>query len=527
MKKLLILFALIITAVFTACENSGKKETPPEEPPPVNPGPGNSNPAAQSVVSLVQSTTVTQASNFTYTEIKRMVSEAIDLAGGLNGIVKAGDNVVLKPNIICTTYGWGTQTTGNSIPELVNGVCTDRRVVQAVSEIVREIVGPYNSATGKGKIMIIEGPGKSSTTGTSQHHFTNLGYTKANLAEVQEIIALDTEGTWVGAGVGTGAQAAYVTQVTLPGFVYNGATGSYLTYYKNDGKYWVNKKMLEADALICLPVVKSHWNATVTGAVKNIGIGAAPPNIYGKSNIDGGRNDMVNHSSVLLQDWIVDYFSCLPADFVVMDGLQGFQNGPLSGSDVTSLATHQKNLRSILASKDALAIDVVETNIIGWDYNTVPYLTKLTTKGEVFARGEIGKTNPRKITLRGNPKDIVVLGNVKVDDVRGDYNSNNQDPNNPGRKLTTAQKTKPTVSITSAAFSGNNLNFALTLSGGANDNVVKIDVYIDGAYKGSFNTGMENVSLDASDIASGSHNIEVRAFTKFMSCATATKTATK
>jgi len=96
-----------------------------------------------------------------------------------------------------------------------------------------------------------------------------------------------------------------------------------------------------------------------------------------------------------------------------------------------------------------------------------------------------------------------------------------------GEKLTAQKLAKPAITITSSAFSGQNLNLDLTLSSGANDNVVKIDVFIDGAYKKSFNTGMAKVSLDASSLSVGSHNIEARAYTKFMSCATAATTATK
>jgi len=96
-----------------------------------------------------------------------------------------------------------------------------------------------------------------------------------------------------------------------------------------------------------------------------------------------------------------------------------------------------------------------------------------------------------------------------------------------GNKLTSAQLTKPAVTITSSEFSEGNLNLGLSLSTGANDNVVKIDVYIDGAYTKSFNANMTSVLLDASSFSSGSHNIEVRAYTKFMSCATATATAVK
>jgi len=490
-----------------------------------------------SVVSLVKSTTVTQASNFDYTEILAMTREAIELAGGLDGIVKPGDVVVLKPNVIVVGWNWSAPSIGgNHIPELVNGVCTDRRVIQAVAQIVREIVGPYDPGTGKGKIMVIEGSGKGSTA----DNFANLGYNLTNFANVDEIIALEDEGAWVwpandpSGTIPTAAASTHNTQVTLPQPFYTSAVGSntYRRYYNNDGIYYANKKMLEADALICIPVVKSHWNAVVTGSIKNIGIGATPPTIYGIAGNDVGRNNMVDHGKTDLMDWISDYFSVLPADFVVMDGLQGVEDGPLPSGTAAELTASQKNLRCILASRDPLAIDTAMANIIGWDYAKVRYLVNLAGRGEVFARGEIGKPNPRKITLRGDPKNIVVLGNKKVDDVRGDYEARGYgDPVNVGgEKISMAQKALPTVTIHSAEFSGANLAINLSRSIGAYDNVVKLDVYIDGVYKNSFDPATASnvgISLDASSLAAGSHSIEVRAFTRYMYSATATTTAVK
>jgi hypothetical protein len=140
------------------------------------------------------------------------------------------------------------------------------------------------------------------------------------------------------------------------------------------------------------------------------------------------------------------------------------------------------------------------------------------------------KTNGRLITLRGDPKDIIVLGNKKVDDtgVRGTYaRTQNLNAATGGSAITTAQKTLPTLTINSASFSGANLNLILTPSNGANNNVVKVDVYIDGVYKKSFNTNLTSVSFNTASLASGSHTIEVRAFTKYMYSATATTSAVK
>jgi uncharacterized protein (DUF362 family) len=455
-----------------------------------------------SIVSLARApSTITNASQFTQESVTALVREAVTLAGGLNGIVKAGDTVVLKPNVINTKTTWANAGQGTPIDELVNGVCTDRRVVRAAAILVREIVGPT------GKILVIEGSGKGSTT----ENFGVIGYTAANLPEVDEIIALDDEGTWADS-----QNSSANVKVTLNNFVFQkpANSGPYSTKYNNDGVYYVNKKMYDADVLICLPVVKNHWNAVVTGAIKNIAIGAAPPRVYGIDVNDVGRNYMVNHDTIAFHQWIADYYSCLPADFVIMDGLQGLENGPLPGF-MPGIPASQKNMRTILASKDALAIDVVETNIINWDYTTIKYLEYLTERGQVGVAPKAIKT------VRGDPKNITVLGNIKIDDIRTGFNGIL--PPAGGDKLTAAQLTQPTVNITSAAFTGQNLNLKLNVS----DNVVKVDIYIDGTYLRSFNGNLTNITADTTGIAGGSKSITVQAFTRYMRQNTANAAASK
>lgn len=464
-------------------------------------------PDISSKVALVQSETKAHAADLDFDDIKALVTEAVRLAGGLEGIVKPGDTVVLKPNLINSKTQW-VDSGGTVIPQLVNGVCTDYRVVKAASELVRDIIGPT------GKILVMEGSGKGSTA----EHLANMGYTPANLDEVDEIIPLDNEGAWVSAGNAGGGNAAYVDRVQLDNFRYNTASGTYLNYYKNDGVYYVNKKMYEADAFISLPVVKNHWNAVVTGGIKNIAIGASPPRVYGISGVDVGRNNMVNHDSPGFHQWIADYFSCIPADFVIMDGLQGLEYGPLPGSGLggTTIAAAQKNMRSILASKDALALDVVETNIIDWDYTSVPYLSYLTERGQVG-------TNPNKkpITVNGKPENITVLGNIKVDDIRTSFAGNL--PMAGGRQLDQTDLAKPVLLIQSAVFTGQDLILNLDTS----SNTVKIDVYINGDYVRSFNERRNTVTVDASDLPGGTYTVTVDSYTKFMVHAQAQTTAVK
>ena len=72
-----------------------------------------------------------------------MVKRAVDLVGGIESIVKTGDIVALKPNVV----------TGRvSGP----GVTTDKRVIEALIELCR--------GAGAGEVKIVEGAGYFSDT---------------------------------------------------------------------------------------------------------------------------------------------------------------------------------------------------------------------------------------------------------------------------------------------------------------------------------------------------------------------------
>ena len=73
--------------------------------------------------------------DLTFADIKALVVEAVKLAGGLEGIVKDGNTVVLKPNLM-TLY---INSTGQKLKPDINGVTTDWRVTKAVAQIVRDL----------------------------------------------------------------------------------------------------------------------------------------------------------------------------------------------------------------------------------------------------------------------------------------------------------------------------------------------------------------------------------------------------
>jgi len=157
----------IITAMVMACILLGRSSTKTIE-------------LAPSTVAIIQSD---QSSVYQITEdeIRGMVRQAVALAGGLNGVVKTGDTVVLKPNLVEMRDFIGKR---GLLPEILSGVATDRRVVKAVAELVHE--------AGAAKIFVMEGSAIS-----TKLTFAHYGYTMENLPYVDAIIPIEEDsGGW-------------------------------------------------------------------------------------------------------------------------------------------------------------------------------------------------------------------------------------------------------------------------------------------------------------------------------------------
>ena len=430
---------------------------------------------SNSIVGIAQSSKA-NAADLTFDDIKELIRKAVELAGGLDGIVKDGDTVVLKPNLVnmrdyCLP-GWN----GRPLEPEVNGACTDWRITKAVAQLVREI-------NPSGKIYIMEG-----SAADTEEVFKHLKYTKENIPEADEILSIELDsGAWQD----------------------KNSDGLVKVSYENallHKEYYLNKKIYEADVFICLPVLKNHWDAVVTGSVKNIAIGATPANIYGINSDNTGRNNMVDHGKAEYHKWMADFYTCRPADFTITDALQGLENGPMPCYDsagVSDIKQAQKNMRCIMASKDALAIDITQTNIINWDIESVKYLQYLISAGNVG---------------NGDTKNITVLG-LRVDDIRSDFAG--VTPSTGGRTL--RDKKPPDLSIESALFDGQNLKLKLNIS----DDTDKLDIYIDGAYAGSINENMSDITFEASKFGGGSHDIMVYSYDKYMNHAEANTKADK
>jgi hypothetical protein len=257
--------------------------------------------------------------------------------------------------------------------------------------------------------------------------------------------------------------------------------------------YYFNKIYFEADVLISIPVLKTHCFTSVTGAVKNVGIGATPVNIYGGSP-NPGRGEIIDHSSSSnysrLQDWIHDYYMCKPVDFAIMDALTGLQHGP---SQVTydPISQQKKNTRCIMASSDPIAMDAIESLIIMVDPSKVRHLVTLHNDS-------LGCADARYIKISG----------TRVDQVKDDF-------------LHTASYAlyndliPPSVSVNNYRFSSDSM--FLDLNAGAD--VVKIEIAVDKVLLDPiYLNNYDNMIIKTGTIVTDPKQVMIYAYDQYLNC---------
>ncbi|NOR88197.1 MAG: DUF362 domain-containing protein, partial [Bacteroidales bacterium] len=160
-------------------------------------------------------------------------------------------------------------------------------------------------------------------------------------------------------------------------------------------EFYIAKIYNKADVVISIPVLKNHQDAVITGGVKNVAIGMAPPNIYGISEDFFGKWTKIDHGWENLNKWLHDFYLCKPVDFVIVDGLQGFDHGPV-GIDELTMEEMQHNMRLILAGKEALSVDAVCGNIMSLDPSFANYMVYLDQE-----EYEVGTIDSRFIRVKG------------------------------------------------------------------------------------------------------------------------------
>ena len=260
-------------------------------------------------------------------EIDRSVRQAIDLAGGLGDIVKPGSLVLIKPNLVVVPPGRDA------------GICTDVHVVKAVADAVKALGGEAviaeASASGQDTLAAMEVMGYSLLC-DSGYQIVDLERTERTTVPVPDGRVLDELETFVLAQ--------------------------------------------EADAIISLPLLKTHCQADITVSLKNMmGLATAEQKIA------------FHHKGLF--DCIGDINSVYRPAFAVVDGLRGQEGvGPTHGLPV--------DMNLVLAGRDLVAVDAVAGRIMAFDPETVEVIRRAHDRG-------LGTLDSDEIGVVGEPIEAV------------------------------------------------------------------------------------------------------------------------
>jgi uncharacterized protein (DUF362 family) len=470
-RRQLLVAVLLLSAGFFGFEGYQYAETlVPATKPDVPLDATDATPATVSVVHASQVPVVSA-------EVETMVQEAVALVGGLDDVVSPGDQVVLKLNLVMSGFYPG------------EGITTDPRVARAMVRLCQQ--------AGAGEVILADGAG-GGTGGrdVTKYAFRDAGYdsnmdmiddeTGVQLVDLNEAGAL-----WPAT-----PDPDKVTLVSIP----NGVLRT---------EYYVPNLILDCDVLISVPLIKNHWNTAITGALKNR-IGCAPADIYHSSGgtqskqsvahlVDAGfpRNvsgqypvpPATSVGNKIAHYTTVDLNLVRPNDFVLFDGLVGNTDGPI-GQD-------QPNpyMGLIMASRDSVAADAVETLIMGYDPTYIEHIAWANERG-------LGTLDTAYITVVGD----------SVMSVRQDFPLGHG-----GAGITSrADQTPPTINGISLT-EGQRVAGTINLSGsdfGDNAGVVKGELLVDGEFVTTLAYPSDPFTFvwDTSGLDTGQYTVTLRVY---------------
>lgn len=262
------------------------------------------NPVPNSLVSIGK------ANDYQYVDVYKAVEKCLELIGGLDKIVKRGDNVFVKINHLAPS----------SPPE--RGIVTHPVFVKAVVENLK-------------------------TTGANITVGDDIGTEPVGFSDPEGIDGFQISGirqVCEESGV-------ILSNIKDAGFIETTCDGRILS------QVYISKTVLDADVIVNLPKLKTHALTVYTGGIKNM-FGAIPK---GQRVRYHEQYNVVDSFNQLL----VDVFSAAKPHLTIMDGIIAMEGmGPANGK--------LRKLGVILASQDTVALDAVATKIIGWEPMSVP-----------------------------------------------------------------------------------------------------------------------------------------------------------
>jgi uncharacterized protein (DUF362 family) len=286
-------------------------------------------------------------------KVENLVREAVEKAGGFGQVVRRGDQVLIKPNLV------------SDLPN-GTGFTTDFRVVEAIAGMAldcgaKTILFAEGSSTNQGV--------KSYNRDVTEKCFAAGGYSDLAKKMGAHLVDLNEAGEKAGG-------RELVRKVELK----HGLKWT---------SYWISKRFLDADCVITAPVLKNHRYAGVTLSLKNY-IGIAPGEIYQVPGVRVSKSGL-DHSVSGLAKHIVDLVLIRPPDYTVIDALVGIGSGDRA---YPYLPGPKGRMRAILAGRDPVAADSAACMAMNYDPRTIGHLVYASAVG-------LGTSDPAKMEIRG------------------------------------------------------------------------------------------------------------------------------
>lgn len=380
------------------------------------------------------------------------VREAVQLAGGLEGIIKPGDLVIIKPNLVMDA-------------PVESGMVTDPVVTRAVVKMAFE--------AGAREVIIAEGTAQYSQGDPNRDRFCTraafqvAGYDldgdmKDDVTGVPLLDLNDSGGTDV-------ADPNKVARVVIPmGLIRK--------------EYWLPNLILRADVLISVPVLKNHFLAGVTLGMKNM-IGALPNDLYHAPGCIFGKHSL-SHIPAELDRHIVDINLARKPNFVVVDGQRGMIDGPI-GSKII-----EPPMGLIIAGQDVVAVDTIGALVMGYDPGSISYI-------QMAAQSGLGIADTTRIRVMGMP----------VARVRRDF------PAPYGDSLVRrADSEPPKVAINAPNQVLLPRKFRVKVEASDNEAIARIELYLDGKWIRSLLAPPYEFEIDSSQYSPGKHTLQAIAY---------------
>jgi uncharacterized protein (DUF362 family) len=280
---------------------------------------------------VIEEVTATQ----TEADVKAALLSLLNRLGGIDKYVKPGQTVVLKPNVVADHGMMGGTWHG--------GVVTDFRVLKGLIELLLPVAG---------KVIVAEG--SSINRSATNKMFEIYGYPKLIDLDPKKVSLVDLN-------------ADELVEKSVP-------AGKRMKSRK------VPRTIEEADVLISLPVMKIHFAAGVSLAIKNLQ-GAMPP-----------LEKYMTHFFGLWQNLVNIHHVVKPALHII-DGIVGQEDfGPVSGTP--------KTMNLLIGGENPVAVDTVTMGIMGLKPHESPPVLLAYLQG-------LGPIEPHKIEVLGTSIDKV------------------------------------------------------------------------------------------------------------------------